>query len=735
MASWWPWRRATPEPPPRATHTAPAAPGAQQWRWLPPVQRATADIEMTVPLAGFTASLTTARAPIFGSPMRSTIDGDGLLQLRGARSDTPPPVPGRSIKAPAGRMPSVQRRTARGTLRAAGGPAIGSATVTPTMRPELIEPARQPERATEHPMTVAEQPDENRVLPPIDESIPEPGPEPGNDIPTEYPAPPPTPATTVAGGAQPDSPEPPSSRPAAASPASEGAEGSSVDERPQVQRLSVPSIPPVPGADLPRADLPATINRHERPHVRGAHRTSADSDRPSVVAPPPRPVDHRPPPPSRSIAADAPRTHPPVASSTPISPAVARMTESEAPSTVSSMPSTTWIEDPVGDPLPLPTAVEPPNQPLDNTDRTAPPPSGAGRPQPPTGPAPLPSLPLGAAAVQRTETPPDPATARTSFPDSGGDLGVRTASAVLTDGEQPRGADDGSRTPTETPRPLFPAGSSTDAPAAGQRLVEAGWTSPGASPSELASWDSPFTASSVASDPAAPSVSHAWTPPRTLPPRADAGMKGIGAPVRRAAPVQRSNPAPEPGLSGKVHRVSAVEPPLRTPGSVLDNSRVSPDCPLVGAAIASPTTPVDGASVQRATGPAVSIAARPTQASPVQRGLEVSGRGLEEGGRPERSQTMSLQQMFEPVRVPSSGPDPSLHGAEGSAAVQHESVPTPPAPTVPTAVPSPSVAAGATGSVNVDELATRLYEPLVTRIRAELWLDRERAGVLTDPRR
>jgi hypothetical protein len=35
-------------------------------------------------------------------------------------------------------------------------------------------------------------------------------------------------------------------------------------------------------------------------------------------------------------------------------------------------------------------------------------------------------------------------------------------------------------------------------------------------------------------------------------------------------------------------------------------------------------------------------------------------------------------------------------------------------------------------SADLDEMARRLYEPLVARLRAELWLDRERAGVFGD---
>jgi hypothetical protein len=49
--------------------------------------------------------------------------------------------------------------------------------------------------------------------------------------------------------------------------------------------------------------------------------------------------------------------------------------------------------------------------------------------------------------------------------------------------------------------------------------------------------------------------------------------------------------------------------------------------------------------------------------------------------------------------------------------------------------PSPAGAPTAGGATDIDELAHRLFEPLSTRLRAELWLDRERAGLITDPRR
>jgi hypothetical protein len=56
-------------------------------------------------------------------------------------------------------------------------------------------------------------------------------------------------------------------------------------------------------------------------------------------------------------------------------------------------------------------------------------------------------------------------------------------------------------------------------------------------------------------------------------------------------------------------------------------------------------------------------------------------------------------------------------GASSAAPAGSESAPPPPAGAKPP---------------DLDELARRLYEPLTARLRAELWLDRERAGVIGD---
>ena len=51
--------------------------------------------------------------------------------------------------------------------------------------------------------------------------------------------------------------------------------------------------------------------------------------------------------------------------------------------------------------------------------------------------------------------------------------------------------------------------------------------------------------------------------------------------------------------------------------------------------------------------------------------------------------------------------------------------------TMTVAVTGNDMQAGLT-SANLDEIARRLYDPLAARLREELWLDRERAGLMSD---
>jgi hypothetical protein len=56
------------------------------------------------------------------------------------------------------------------------------------------------------------------------------------------------------------------------------------------------------------------------------------------------------------------------------------------------------------------------------------------------------------------------------------------------------------------------------------------------------------------------------------------------------------------------------------------------------------------------------------------------------------------------------------------------------APPPSTPAPGGAPVGGAPAGTDLDEMARRLFEPLSARLRAEFWLDRERAGLMTDAR-
>jgi len=126
--------------------------------------------------------------------------------------------------------------------------------------------------------------------------------------------------------------------------------------------------------------------------------------------------------------------------------------------------------------------------------------------------------------------------------------------------------------------------------------------------------------------------------------------------------------------------------------------------------------------------------------------------------RPTTARSLSFDQMFGGTGAP--GTSDADAGwttvdlpvvTEGSASVQRAvdtaAITTEPAP-APTPEPSPApaadgassaapaappaAAAPAPGGADLDEMARRLFDPLSARLKAELWLDRERAGLVAD---
>jgi hypothetical protein len=79
----------------------------------------------------------------------------------------------------------------------------------------------------------------------------------------------------------------------------------------------------------------------------------------------------------------------------------------------------------------------------------------------------------------------------------------------------------------------------------------------------------------------------------------------------------------------------------------------------------------------------------------------------------------------EPAPASESAPAPSEPAPESSPATSVTSAPA-------AAGAGAAAAAGAAKELNVDELVNNIYDTLAARLRGELWLDRERAGVLMD---
>ena len=107
-----------------------------------------------------------------------------------------------------------------------------------------------------------------------------------------------------------------------------------------------------------------------------------------------------------------------------------------------------------------------------------------------------------------------------------------------------------------------------------------------------------------------------------------------------------------------------------------------------------------------------------------------------EGATPSRS--VAVQRLFDPPGGGDPGhakPNPPM-----PAALQRDDMPDSAPPAAPAAVSAPGAPGPAAGPAaalptDLDELARRLFDPLSARLRAELWLDRERAGLSMDLRR
>jgi hypothetical protein len=105
------------------------------------------------------------------------------------------------------------------------------------------------------------------------------------------------------------------------------------------------------------------------------------------------------------------------------------------------------------------------------------------------------------------------------------------------------------------------------------------------------------------------------------------------------------------------------------------------------------------------------------------------------------SRTVGLAELFAMASATGAGEEVvQRHAVEsatpnGDLPVQAAAASADPAAAPAPAAPAPAGAApGGPSGAELEEMARRLYEPLSSRLRAELWQDRERSGLLTDLR-
>ncbi len=240
------------------------------------------------------------------------------------------------------------------------------------------------------------------------------------------------------------------------------------------------------------------------------------------------------------------------------------------------------------------------------------------------------------------------------------------------------------------------------------------------------------------------------TPPRPgAEPGAPVVLRSTGGPIVHRS---REGIPPEPPRLGR----SAASDPLAAPlvGEVWDPERgfraapvgdeTSTTQPMASPAAPSPVPlPAQWSSSTFPTAPATGRVGASEPAAPEDR-----------TGPAGPVTVMSLQRMFE--HDPSSAPTPS---AEPVSRLAPEAVTAADAPwpsgavlqrdsetselslgdhsaSMTAAAPTAEVpAARGAIDVDIDDLARRLFDPLSARLRAELWLDRERAGLIADLRR
>jgi hypothetical protein len=730
MGGWWPWGRSRQTVPESAPAVIPTDPG---WRGLAPIQRAIGPITPTASLSGFIGSLTVAHDPglVSPPPELATEHADRLAVLpfndgRAAEPKGPlSAAPQRSTRTWAPRL-DVQR-AALGAAPLAPEPDVVSAPLDSPESPVAAEPlpgslVESPDPAEQRPVPVVSELLEPSARDEISPRGTDSEPEPVSSGPTS-----PVSWVTAASAERPlpiqraaDTGEPPARIDAGSTPS-----GASVPSA-----RSQPTMAPAPAAAAPQLPI----------------QRAADSD------------DS----PGTDIAAFIPASFaaafeldPTEAVSVPVTPFVPAMSATPQPPVapepaVPVVPSVSASHAPPADPFR---------------------PADPGRPERTAGPQPAvqrwPEADKRVSATDQAATPTPPAVPKSSPAQSASANAADDDAIDAGEGQPIVVAQRISITESDTTHyaPVRPAVSGSALDPLPKPEFAAAQGLPGARDLNLP--ELPVARIDTAlHDAATPPAAAAPVAPATPPPRPS---------------VQRSSTADvtRPGASGS-QPAAPVHPP--TPGAAPTDEIFFPTAAVQRSAlpVVAPIVPDPLLRQIDAAGPTTSGALNEAAPPPPQDRLVVLPPMRSTGSHSaaadavptvartvigESPQPVSLQRMFEHTARTAAGPEPTTDTSTATNADPGVCTVTFDSPVVqrePDGDAAPAVApagapiaqeppagggaataatattqagGGVPATTNIQELVNQIYDPLAARLRAELWLDRERAGVLMDLRR
>ena len=776
---WWPWpRRPTTSGETPAPITATPRPA---WRDAPTLQRAVGIHPLIAPTERLTSSLSTWADPSFLAPLGHVVDPDGpagrvdglvsavgVPTTRSDRPELPLRPPSRPSRAP------VERRA---VLTSAPTPAENVGVGAPVEDPI---PALPPDPAP---------PADGPTLPDAGPPSPSRPPAPANLLTVApviaHPAPArpvvPMPLPVVQRRAEPPAPvSPPAPDEAVVDdpPSTEGSPDDAVDAAltPTSER-EVAIVPSLGGTPAPTVLEPPVPAPHDAVSEQAAPLdppavppASARPRRTRIGEPLPAPVD------LQRFPSE------PATDRAPADPVGGASDGRDVPSPATVQPEAPTVrptvarlaDEPPSSPSPSPAPVARSADDLAPTSRSTPrgPADDPGRPEPART-----AMPLRVQRSPRTESGPRPLDTTPSSPPDRRDPVLRTDLGAPADvPAAPAGAAMDTPEPVGSEpvvRPLVvsrqvPTSRSAPSSTTPRRIDVAG-PLPTPAPTLADDHPVPTVTREIADDrmdsliTPASDIAIASPPPLQRPADVDADLAvpsvGRGEPpapltvrplvAQRSAvaavpqPISaRSMPAEQPAAVAVRREVGEGSPRPRRPGDGAVRSIAQPPgaavVPLQRAADGRPPSerPTEGAlrsePPRRVLAGRAASEATPTPTDP--------GAAAVAAGIAQREADGSV--VFLPVRAtPSPEPPAVQREPEQTPEVPIPVGPGPPtAPEEPPAPPAGAAPAGAppagpAPTTNLDDLVRRLYDPLAARLRAELRIERERAGVVPDPRR